>query len=157
MAADWAGAIVAIKALFASTWVIGPDPRTRIVEVNKNPEDPWPPKDAQGNLQAYVLIAPEGASADRIAFGTPGNQTYLYPGLIHVHVFVPVGQGTDQAFALAVAAGEIFRNQKFYDDVTPACYVRSWTPRVDGGGPGDDDGVWFRVTATIPFEYWHRG
>jgi hypothetical protein len=56
---------------------------------------------------------------------------------------VPVGGGTDDAFALGVAAGDIFRAKQFYDNVMPGCYVRGWTPRVDGGGPGDDDGAWF--------------
>jgi hypothetical protein len=153
MAADFAGAIQSIKDKFAAEWAS----RTRVVHVNANPDEPWPPRSDDNKLLPYVLMAPEGVSGELAAFGTPGNQTYLYPGLIHIHVYVPVGSGTADAFALAVAAGEIFRAEKFYDTVSPRCYVRSWTPRVDGGGPGDDDGVWFRVTATIPFEYWHRG
>ncbi len=157
MAADFAGALVAIREKFVAEWVDGGDPRTRVAEVNKDPDAPWPPRDADNKLEAYVLIAPQGVEADHPGFGTPGRQVYLYRGLIHIHVYVPVGIGTDDAFALAVAAGEIFRSKTFYTDATPGCYVRSWTPRVDGGGPGDDDGIWFRVSATIPFEYYHLG
>jgi hypothetical protein len=157
MPADFAGALVAIREKFVAEWVDGSEPRTRVAEVNKDPAAPWPPRDDEDKLQSYVLIAPQGVGADHPGFGTPGRQVYLYNGLIHIHVFVPVGNGTDHAFALAVAAGEIFRSKMFYSDVTLGCYVRSWTPRVDGGGPGDDDGIWFRVTATIPFEYYHLG
>ncbi|MDP1866997.1 MAG: hypothetical protein Q8L13_11740 [Bradyrhizobium sp.] len=157
MPADLAGALLAIKQKFEAEWVVGSEPRTRITEVNKDPPAPWPPRDADNKLENYVLIAPVAVDGLHLAFGKPGNQTYLDPGLIHIHVFVPVGEGTEDANALAVAAGNIFRARKFYDDVTPGCYVRTWTPRVDGGGPGDDDGAWYRVSATIPFHYYHRG
>jgi len=155
--ADLAGALAAMRQRFVDNWVVGPDPRTRIAFVNENPAAPWPPKDPDGQLTGWVLFSAENASGDHPGFGTPGNQAYLYRGLIAIQVYVPVGKGSGDAFTLAVAAGEIFRSKKFYDGVTPGCYVRTWTPRVDGGGPGDDDGVWFRVGAVIPFEYWHRG
>jgi hypothetical protein len=157
MPADFAGALQAINDKFVAEWVDGSEPRTRVVFVNKDPDDPWPPKDQAGHLLPYVLAAPQGATGDMVGVGMPGNHVYRYDGLIHLHVYVPVGAGTADAFAMAVAAGDIFRARKFYDDVTDGCYVRSWTPRVDGGGPGDDDGICYRVTATIPFEYWHRG
>jgi hypothetical protein len=89
--------------------------------------------------------------------GSPGNHVWRYDGLIYVHVFVPVNSGDALATQYAVAAGEIFRGTKFYDGETPGCYVRTWSPRVDGGGKGDDVGSWFRVSAVIDFEYWHRG
>lgn len=155
--ADFAGALAAIKQRFIANWVVGGDPRTRIAYVNENPDAPWPPRKPDKSLDNWVLFSAVGATADHPGFGTPGNQLYLYRGLISITCFVPVGKGTADAFMLAVAAGEIFRATKFYDDVTPGCYVRTWTPRVDGGAPGDDDGAWFRVTATIPFEYWHLG
>jgi hypothetical protein len=157
MSADFAGALAAIVDKFKAEWVIGAVPRTRVAEVNKPPADPWPPKDGAGKLLPYALIAPQGGGGDLIGFGSPGNRVYLYSGLIHAHCYEPVGDGSGTAFPLAVAAGEIFRTRQFYDTVSPGCYIKSYTPRIDGGGPGDDDGIWFRVTATIPFEYYHLG
>lgn len=150
--ADYAGAKAAIEALLTANWTT-----TRIAIVNKTPDDPWPPKDVDGKLAPYVLIEVVNTASDIVACGVPGSQTWLYLGLIHVHVFVPVDTGTDLATQYAVATGELFRAKQLYADVSPGCYVRSWSPRVDGGGDGSDDGVWFRVTATIPFQYWHRG
>src|SRR4051812_13498801 len=109
MAADFAGALQAINDKFSAEWVVGSDPRTRIAFVNENPADPWPPRDLQSNLLPYVLAAPQGAGGDLVGVGTPGNRVYVYQGLIHLHVYVPVGSGTGDAFVLAVAAGEIFR------------------------------------------------
>ena len=61
------------------------------------------------------------------------------------------------AFQYAVSIGEIFRNAEFYQSAGHA--VRTWTPRIDGGGAAEGEGVtsglWFRVTTTIPFEYLH--
>lgn len=154
--ADYAGAVAAIKAKFVAEWVEGSGPKTRVALVNESPPDPWPPKSDDGELLPYVLLAIEGAGSGQTTFGTPNNQGYVYDGLIYVHVYVPVGNGTDIAAALAVAAGEIFRRKQFYSE-TPPYFVRSHVPRVDGGGPGSDDGIWFRVTATIPFEFYYRG
>lgn len=154
--ADYAGAVAAIVAKFEAEWVDGLDPRTRIAKVNENPAAPWPPVDDDQDLAPWVLIEVIGTAANVHAFGTPGSIGYLYLGLIAVHVFVPVGSGTSTGFALAVAAGDIFREKQFYDS-TPPSYVRSHAPRVDNGGLGSDDGAWFRVTATIPFEFYYRG
>lgn len=153
MAADYAGAVAATKALFASDW----NARTRIVDVNDTPAAPWPPKDADQQLQDWVLIEVVNTTSAIASQGTPGNQSWVYDGLINVHCFTPVGKGIERALANAVAAGEIFRGRKYYDGITPGAYVRSWSPRVDGGRISDDDKRWFRVTATIPFEYRHRG
>ena len=62
----------------------------------------------------------------------------------------------------AIAFGEIFRAAKFYDTVTDGCYVRSGydlqnQPRIDEGDLTSDDGQWFGVTSTVPFEYGLRG
>lgn len=150
--ADYAGAKAAIEARLSANWTT-----TRIAVVNVTPDDPWPPKDVNDQLVPYALIEVVNTASDIVGFGTPGSQTWRYLGLIHCHVFVPVNSGTDLATQYAVAIGELFRAKQLYDAVSPGCFVRSWSPRVDGGGDGSDDGVWFRVTATIPFEYWHRG
>jgi hypothetical protein len=157
--ADYAGAVAAIEAKFVDEWKTGDPPaaRTRIAVPNKTPDAPWPPRNESNALQPWVLFSVEGADAGFYAGGTPGNQLYLHEGLIYVHVYVPVGNGTAVAFQLAVLAGEIFRNQNFYNDNPKGSFVRTWAPRIDGGGPGSDDKTWFRVTATIPFGYMHRG
>jgi hypothetical protein len=149
---DYAGAVAAIKTKFVTDW----GSTTRVAFVNQTPAAPWPPRNGSNALEPWVLLSIEGAGAAHPGFGTPGNQVYLYNGLIYIHVYIPVGNDVAAAQTLAVAAGEIFRAQKLYDN-GDGCYVRTWTPRVDGGGPGSDDGVWFRVTAAVPFEYWHRG
>ena len=156
--ADYAGAVAAIRAKFVAEWISAPDmPRTVITFVNETPEDPWPPKNTAGQFEPFVLLEVVLNDVDHPGTGTPGKQVYVYRGLIQVHVFVPVNTGVATAHELAVAAGEIFRNKLFYNGVTDGCYLRSWSPGIDGGGRGDDDGAWFRVSATTQFEYYHLG
>jgi hypothetical protein len=109
-----------------------------------------------GSSAPWVALEIIGEGSGIWTFGTPGNRGWRYPGEIHVHVFVPVGEGDTDANQYACTIGELFRAAKFYDDGNGS-YVRTLSPQVDGGGSGDDDGKWFRVTMTVDFIYWHRG
>jgi hypothetical protein len=146
--ADFAGAVAAIKARLAANWSATPIGYM-------NGAEPVTRNAATGTPEPWVLAEIVGAGANIHGTGTPGDRVWLYDGLIYCHVFMPKGSGDDVARQHAVALGEIFRNAEFYTE-TPGHAVRCWAPRVDGGGDGADDGLWFRMTATIPFEYWFR-
>lgn len=141
--ADYAGALAAIRSRLEANWTATP-----ITFQNEN-QDP-PSGDAWINLEVV------GTGSGIMTTGKAGDRAWAYDGLIHAHVFVPFGWGAAPAFEHAVALGEIFRAAKFYDETAGHC-VRTLSPMVDGGGSGDDDGNWFRVTMSIEFTYWHRG
>lgn len=147
--ADYAGAIEAIGQRFKDAW----GDRTPIAVLNEKR-----PVLVDGNgdpASAWLFLEVVGAGSDIVGAGRPGDHRWVYDGLIQIHVFVRSGSGTADALRLATDAGEIFRAAEFYrvDD----CCVRSWSPRIDGGDSGSDDGLWWRTTASIPFEYLHRG
>lgn len=149
---DIAGAMAAIEERLAANWTT-----TRITKPNETPSDPWPPIDqTTGNIVPWVLIEILNTLSNLRAAGSPGNQFWLYQGLIHVHVFVPVNYGITDARSYAAQIGEIFRNQTFYNS-TAGYQVRTISPRIDDGAAGSDDGTWFRVTCTVDWEYYHRG
>lgn len=146
--ADYAGAVAAIKALFASSWTA-----TAVAYQNQDFADqtgPW----------VYFEVISSGSTLRGI--GTPGSNVWLYWGNIFIHVFVPLNYGDADAHTMAVAAGEIFRSKQFYD-TTPGFCVRTGLgqdgegPQTDGGGSDADNGNWWRVTCRVPFEYYHRG
>ncbi len=149
--ADFAGAKAAIRQRLVDNWTATP-----ITFQNEAPPEPWPPVDADGFATAFVNLEISSLPSSLEGAGVPGKQAWRNPGFIYVHVFVPSGSGEAQATQHATDVGEVFRAALFYKD-EPGCYVRTWAPRVDGGGSGDDDGNWFRVTMSVPFEYWHRG
>ncbi len=150
--ADYAGAVAAIKAKFVAEWVTGGSPTTPVVFQNAaNEYDP-----STNTQQPWVYFEIIGSSSGLRGVGTPGSQTWLYRGFIAAHVFVPINSGFELAQTYAVAIGEIFRAKGFYNDGNGAI-VRTWSPRTDGGESDADDGNWWRVTCTIPFEFFYRG
>lgn len=148
---DYAGAEAAIRAKLAAEWST-----TRIAYQNETPADPWPPTDDDGVLLPWVNLEIECFGAPIIGQGRQGNHVYRYEGMISVHVFTPTGDGAAIGKQHAVAIGEIFRRQKFYDAVPGYC-VRTEDPYPADGDGASDDGAWFGTTMTCPFTYWHRG
>lgn len=148
---DYAGAKAAIRQRLIDGWTDTP-----ITFQNEAPPTPWPPLDADGFATGFVNLDLSSQPAVMRGAGRPGHQVWINPGFIYVHVFEPSGTGEAVATQRAVEIGELFRGTKFYDN-GDGCYVRTWAPRIDGGGSGDDDGNWFRVTMSVPFEYWHLG
>lgn len=146
---DYTGALAAIRNRFDANWTTTPkaylnegEPVT--TDINNNPA-PW----------VFYEIISSGSSV--IGSGKSLSQTIVYEGFIKLHVFVPTGTGLETGIGYAVSLGEIFRSKKFYDNDADGCYVRTWTPSIEDGESASDDGLWFRITASIPFEYWHRG
>jgi hypothetical protein len=146
---DYAGAKAAIRSRLIAGWST-----TRITYQNETPLDPWPPLNDNGTLAPWVNLEIIGTGSQIWTFGKDANRGWRYDGLIHVHVFTPVGSGDGLATTYAVTIGELFRAAKFYDS-TEGYYVRTLAPQVDGGDSGSDDGNWFRVTMTVDFTYWH--
>lgn len=151
--ADFAGAVAAIRQRLIDNWSTTP-----IAFQNENFEPPADPN--SGAPVPWVFLEVIGNQSEQRSVGTPGSQEWLYEGHILAHVFVPVNSGVALAQGHAVAVGEIFRAAQFYDSA-PGCCVRSGYggegPRTDGGATDADDGNWFRVTCTIPFEFYYRG
>lgn len=156
---DYAGAKAAIRSRLAANWST-----TRITFQNEKPNSPWPPVDGDGILLPWVHLEIVASRSGMHGAGKPGSQIWITDGLIIVHVFVSHGSGDALATQYANTIGEIFRAKVFYNS-GDGCYVRTWAPRVDEGGPvqseGDiewaNNGAWFRVSMSVPFEYWHRG
>lgn len=147
--ATLAGALEAIEARLSANWTT-----SRIIMDNDRREDPWPPMDENGNLLPWVFVELDDISADIIGFGTSTNNTVLDSGLCKFHVMVPTGQGLATARAQAVAIGEIFRQQMFFTSEASVA-VRTLTPRI-GREASVDEGNFVSMTATVPYEFYHR-
>lgn len=152
MAADYAGAIAAIKTrLLAATL---PLDITAIGFVNET--DPVR-ADSDGIPWPWAEFEVVSLGSDQLGFGVDGNNVIVYDGAIKAYVYTKVGTGTDAGLAVAIALGNIFKNVDFYTGVTDGCFVRTDFPSITDGNTASDDGLWFGVTVSIPFQYWHRG
>lgn len=154
---DYAGALAAIRSRFLALWVDGSDLKTPITFPNEPPIGvDGIPTDYLAPDSPWVYFETLGDGSQLRGAGTLGDNVWLYNGHIFIHVFVPINTGIATAHELAVAAGEIFRAQSFYND-GQGCVVRCMSPYTDGGGTDDDNGGWFRLSTSITFEYFHRG
>lgn len=153
---DYPGAEAAIETRLKTGWT-----QTLIAFVNKQPPPPFPPIDPVTEKQAPCIVLELAGSDSNVAtFGDPGNRFYRYSGVILIHALVRIDDGTANARAIAVAAAEIFRSALFYQDANGS-YVRTGAPNPpDAGGKAEIDGVQvgnsYRVTCSVPFEYFHR-
>lgn len=151
--ADYAGAVEAIQDRFTDAWSVTP-----VIRQNEAPEDAiWPPVDGNGLQTGWVYLEVIGNGSALRAAGTPGNQVWLTQGHVLIHVYTPLLDGTATAHQRAVAAGEIFRAKSFYRDEAAGAEVRTWAPWADGGEVDAEAGNYFRVTVTVPFDFYHRG
>lgn len=143
--ADYAGAVAAIRTRFANNFSAA-----QIAYQNEDPPaEPWPPSPAVPWVYFEVL---QTQSAIRGA-GTPGNQTWLTLGHILAHVFAPKGFALPDHLAIAGLAGEVFRAQTFYK-TDPGAKIICMAPQIQGGDSASDDGNWFGVMVSIPFEFY---
>ncbi|MHA6690596.1 phage tail terminator-like protein [Devosia sp. A449] len=162
---SYGAAKAAAKAALEAGWTT-----TRIAYQNEVPDEPWPPEavvpgSSFAAFQPFVFFEMATMPGQAIrGVGMPGNHLSQTNGFFYVHVFVPDGTGEATATQYAEAIGELFRAKVLYQP-GDGCYLRCWVPRVDEGGDaaaqseiaGVNAGNWYRVTVSVPFQYFHRG
>ncbi|MGQ0664606.1 MAG: phage tail terminator-like protein [Pseudomonadota bacterium] len=133
----FATAAAAIRAKFENEWVSAPgSPRTPIAWQNI----PYQPPDGAPWVYFEVLFA----GAFQASTGAPSGNLYRHAGVIQIHAFTPIGEGSASGFTYADHASAIFRGQNFSGVLCRA-------PRVQPNTEADGD--WFRVTVQVPFDY----
>ena len=151
---DYAGAAKAIRDKFAAEWAVL-NPTVPIQNQNTDPpstEPVWPPVN-----KAWIYLEVLNTNSEIRGAGKPGNQVWLYTGNIFIHIFVPLNYGIEDLENYAVQAGEIFRAKTFYNAFGTGVKLICGAPQISGGTSDADQGSYFRVTCSIPFEYYHVG
>lgn len=143
--ADYAGAVAAMRAHYEANFAGVPTQ----FQNEDPPQKPWPPAPKVPWCYFEVMQT----QSDIRGAGLPGNQTWLTVGHIRIHVFAPKGYGFGDHLALAQSAGEIFRSKTLYQS-SPGAKVLCMAPSVQGGDSTSDDGNWFGITVSIPFEFY---
>jgi len=128
--------IASIKTQLRNNWSTTP--------IRFQNEQADPPIASDGSPLPWVYFEVDGGTDEQMSIGSPGSNTYRRRGTIAAHVFVPVKSGDDIALGYAVQVGAIFRGQSF-GAVT--CEGAS----IAGGAKGDDDGLWWLRSVTVPF------
>lgn len=139
--ADYAGAVAAMRARFENAWTETPVAYQNEGFAKQN--GPW------------VYFEVEAMQTDLRGAGLPGDNIWLTTGRIFVHVFTPGGYGMPETLRFAGLACEVFRAATFYRDGQGSKVV-CLAPNIDGGDSDADDGKWFRVTVSVPFEFYYN-
>lgn len=158
---SYSEAQAAVRTYLEENWT-----ETRLVFENEKPASPWPPQGPAAPGSSFPTMLPwayfemETMPGQSIrGVGVPGNHLSQTNGFILVHVFVPDGEGVENATEKAEAIGELFRARKLYED--DGSYLRTWVPRVGrevrAEFSGKPAGNWHGVTMSVPFQYFHRG
>jgi hypothetical protein len=146
--ADYAGAVAAMRARFVAAW----GATTPVQYQNEDPpQEPWPPEPSAGPWVYFEVLQTQ--SVER-GVGLPGSKIWLTTGNIFVHVQTPSGYGLPAHLALTKQAGTIFRAATFYQDSTSGAKVVCGAPSEPGGDSNADNGNWFSLTVSIPFEFY---
>ena len=133
----FATAATLLRGRFESDWVSGPGvPRTPIAWQNI----PFTP----GDDTPWVYFEVLHGDASQIGLGAAGARAFRQTGVVLIHVFTPVAEGTDIIFGLADAAAAILRGSDLSGVLCRA-------PRIQG--TPDADGEWYRLTVAVPFQY----
>lgn len=128
--------VASIKTRLASNWSTTP------VFLQNKPDQAA--VDTDGTALPFVYFEVLGGTDEQVSIGAPGNNTFRRTGIIAAHVFVPLKTGDDTALSYAVQIGAIFRGQSFGA-------VTCEGATIAGGDKGDDDGLYWRRSVTVPF------
>jgi hypothetical protein len=151
--ADYAGAVAAMRTFFEARYSATP-----IAYQNEDaPSDPWPPVDGTGKPVPWLYFEVVQVETRLRGVGLPGNQVWLTVGFIRAHVFAPKGYGFAEHLAIAGLAAEVFRRRLSTTRIpAPVCAAGARTgegPTIQGGDSASDDGNWFGVVVTVPFQF----
>jgi hypothetical protein len=128
---NWADVYDQLRALLDAEWIACP--------VSYQNEDFAAP---YGSPWVYAELLP--VDGDGSSFNSPGLRVASGLGLIALHVFVPTGTGTREAFSLADQLAALLRFRTLSTGVEIAA------ASVAGGETSDDEGNWYRVSTTAP-------
>jgi hypothetical protein len=103
-----------------------------------NPPAPWVAMRMTGNI----------FDQESIGAGDPADNLWDEHGTLWLHVFVRVNTGESGARARAKALAKLFRGRQLLDG-----HLQFGSMSIGMGEPGDDNGNYWRVSASIEWRY----
>lgn len=128
---EWDELFEELKVILGAEWELTPVAYQN--EGFQAPQDaPW----------VYLELLP--VDGFTTLFGSPGLRIQSDIGIIAFHVFTPTGTGAGTAFRLARQIGKLLELR------TIAPGVETEGRALGGAASSDDEGNWFRVSASVP-------
>jgi hypothetical protein len=112
--------------------------------------DTAPPLSAGGNLRPYVFVEITHNSTYQASIGSESRATNLWreDGLVFFHIYTPTSAdgSVDLSDQYADAMVELFRGVQIAPDLKFGNFTG------DVGGPGDDNGNYYRVSLSVEWD-----
>jgi hypothetical protein len=124
----------AIRTFLTTNWTTSPIAWENEEFDRPEPPAPWVLFEITGNLYAQESIGDSPQGANR----------WDEDGVMFLHVMVPRGSGSHTARQHAKLLADLFRGLHLVSD-----NLEFLDTNIGEGAPGDESGVWFRVSVSI--------
>lgn len=116
------------------------------------------PNDDQFKLPSppahWLRVEVQGTENRVHSVGSPGNRLFLHDGIAWLHVFAPFGTGEDEAGAFADQLGTLLQRRDIPAPTVPQI-VRTEDPSVNPGERDSENGNWYRISVSVPFQFFY--
>jgi hypothetical protein len=107
---------------------------------------------------AFVAVEVIGLDNAIRGVGDPSNRLFIHSGLIMAHCFAVFGTGSGAADTMADALADLLTRQDILiSGAAESPLVRTEDPTTHDGELGSEDGNYWRVTVSVPFDFYYWG
>lgn len=124
----------AIRTYLGASWTTSPIAWENEYFDRPEPPAPWVLFEISGTLYAQESIGDSGQGSNR----------WDQEGVLFLHVMTPKGSGSHVARQQARQLADLFRGQHLLNDS-----LEFMDATIGEGAPGDESGVWFRVSVSV--------
>lgn len=102
----------------------------------------------------FVAVEVQGVTNEIRGVGDDGHRLFIHPGIIIAHVFTEFGEGEAAADAIADELSSLLSWQQVDAPAAPQI-VRTHSPTVHDGELNSENGNYWRVTVSVPFDFYY--
>lgn len=102
----------------------------------------------------FVAIEVQGVTNEIRGVGDDGNRLFIHPGIVLAHIFTEFGEGETTADSIADEIANLLSWKQFDAPASPQM-VRTHSPTMHDGELNSENGNYWRVTVSVPFDFYY--
>lgn len=113
------------------------------------------PLNVNGSPAPFIEAEIIGGYNRLVGFSKVGNRVFIHPGLIRFYLCIPNGTGTAVANEIADQLSAFMQRAEFGQSGDQM--VRTLDFSTNGGVAGYEDGNYFVLQSSVPFDFYYAG